>query len=499
LKLVPRRFTHQYQVTTRIERARLIRRTFLLRISVVGMVLAAFALGYYSLYVALAALVVALIGFNVFFNHSERWLDSIVTATSVPDEPNETSPPVDLPNIQDHKPEPVEVEMDLQDMPRQDVLVVQPILAETMAVQSQVAEGALKTSRETFFSRLFTHSVLGIDMGNAHIKIAEVAQGNKPRLLRYSIVPTPRGSVENGVIRRPEDLSAAINEALLSGKFSTRRAATTLTGQNLMLRELRLPPMPKKELRAAIDWQIERLMQLNRADTVTDFSLMPAISGEETRVMVVAMHKEPIVKFVDYMKDKGFNIERVDIEPLSVFRAAMLATRGQVAQGGHLVCDFGAGTTNISIFQDGQLQTARVIPIGGHQFTRAIMVDHDLDFAQAESAKIAHGCEQDSPYLGSLLPIRDLLFGEISTTVNFYLSEHRSLAIDSVLAVGGNSVLLGSQLETYLRNALRSVGQGFTATILNPLEHMSHDVAPTKAAWCGATLCVAIGLALGEV
>jgi len=396
---------------------------------------------------------------------NEGWVPMLKTNV-LPENPKDSTPPANLPNAQGE----------------------------------QIAPPT-KPTKQPFFSKLFTHSVLGIDVGNAHIKIVEVAQGSKPRLLRYSILTTPRGSIENGVIRRPEELSAAINEALPSDKFSTRRAVTTLAGQNLMLRELSLPPMPKKELRAAIDWQIERLMQLNRADTVTDFSIRPVKSGEETRVMVIAMQKEPIVKFVDYMHDRGFHIERVDIEPLSVFRAANLVARGQVAQGVYLVCDFGAGTTNISIFQDGQLQTARVIPIGGHQFTRAIMVDHDLDFAQAENAKIAHGCEQGSPYLGSLLPIRDLLFGEISATVNFYLSEHRSLAIDSVLAVGGNSLLLGltSQLEAHLRNTLRSVGQGFTATILNPLEHMSHDIAPTEVAGCGATLCVAIGLALGEV
>ncbi|MBT9176422.1 MAG: Cell division protein FtsA [Firmicutes bacterium] len=348
---------------------------------------------------------------------------------------------------------------------------------------------------------LFARPVLGIDVGNSQIKIVEVAQGQPPRVLRQSIVPTPRESVENGLIREPAALSAAIFEAISRGGFSTRRAATTLTGQNLMLRKLTLPPMPKRELRAAIDWQIEQVLQLNREDTLTDYSVMPTRPGEPSTVILVAMQREPIINFVDFMQSAGFEIIRVDIEPLAVFRAALLATEARVKQGTHLVCDFGGGTTNLSIFREGVLQTARVVSLGGNQLTRAVMMEHQLDFAAAEAAKIRHGFAPENPYFTSLLPTRDRLFGEIVTTVNFFLAENKGVAIDSVQIVGGNSLLpcLAEQLEQNLRDVLRSEHKDFHVALTNPLTRMAHGVQREGLGWYGASLCVAIGLALGEV
>ncbi len=348
---------------------------------------------------------------------------------------------------------------------------------------------------------LFARPVLGIDVGNSQIKIVEVAQGQPPCVLRQSIVPTPRGSVENGLIRDPAALSAAIFEAVSRGGFATRRAATTLTGQNLMLRKLTLPPMPKRELRAAIDWQIEQVLQLNREDTLTDYSVMPTRPGEPSTVILVAMQREPIINFVDFMQSAGFEIIRVDIEPLAVFRAALLATEARVKQGTHLVCDFGGGTTNLSIFREGVLQTARVVSLGGNHLTRAVMMEHQLDFAEAEAAKILHGFAPESPYLGSLLPVRDRLFGEIVTTVNFFLAENKGVVIDSVQIVGGNSLLpaLAEQLEQNLRGVLRGEHKDFHVVLTNPLARMAHSVQVEELGWCGASLCVAIGLALGEV
>jgi len=259
--------------------------------------------------------------------------------------------------------------------------------------------------------------------------------------------------------------------------------------------------MPKHELRAAIDWQVEQVLQLNREDTLTDFSIMPARPGEPSTVMLIAMQREPIINFVDFMQNQGFDITRVDIEPLAMFRGALWATQSVVKHGTHVLCDFGAGTTNLSIFREGVLQSARVIAQGGNHLTRALMTEHHMDFTQGEIEKIAHGLAPDGPYYGALSPVRDRLFGEINTTVNFYLTENKGVTIDSVQIAGGNSLLsaLTQQLEQSLRHAVRSDHKDFRVHVTNPLTRMVHGVSAQDLAWCGVSLCVAIGLALGEV
>lgn|GEM_PF-731858 len=530
MDLNSRRERKKYTLTTRIERTKAARRSLRTRVAI-GLLVVAFlvVLPYvaedYGLMVAIGA--AALLGLALIIYVTvlgvERWRKGAFNKiaadgeTTPPEPLTQLEPTAEVNSTQAYAPvfrmaaleavaEPkIDKTVKQQEQPlKSPAAVVKPIETVRSAVVAQEIpeEGEKKHGVElSFFKRLFSRPVLGIDVGNSQIKIVELQQGNPPNILRYSIVPTPRGSVENGLIRRPDELSVALDEAIQMGKFTTHKAATTLTGQNLMLREMKLPPMPKKEMRAAINWQIDQLLQLSKEDTLTDFTIMPGKKGEATSVMLVAMQKEPIVKFLDYMRGKGFNVSRVDIEPLSVYRTVLLASRDAISQGTHLICDFGAGTTNISIFKGGVLQAARVISMGGNQLTRAVMTQLNVDFVDAENQKILHGLQPDSPIYSSLLPVRDRLFVEISTTVNYYLSKNKGESIDSVQLVGGNSILpdMAPQLEIHLRETLSSVATNFKLQVANPLEHMVHNVPKAELALAGATLSVAIGLALGEV
>ena len=66
---------------------------------------------------------------------------------------------------------------------------------------------------------------LGIDIGNAQIKIVEIRGGNSPRLVRHIVIPTPPGAVENGAVKDEAKLLEALSPILKrkKDKLSTRR------------------------------------------------------------------------------------------------------------------------------------------------------------------------------------------------------------------------------------------------------------------------------------
>ncbi|MBS3939168.1 MAG: type IV pilus assembly protein PilM [Peptococcaceae bacterium] len=341
---------------------------------------------------------------------------------------------------------------------------------------------------------------LGIDVGNAQIKIVELRLGKKPHLLRYAIVPTPPSTIENAVVKNPAELKKALLTALKIGKFTVRRGTTVLTGQNLLLRHIELPPMPQKELRSAIAWQFDQFFQMRLAEMLTDYQVISEGLGKPSSVLLVAMQREPVMVLVDNLRQAGLLVEGVDIEPLAALRAIKLCRQADTERQTVAVVDCGAGTTNISIFSSGLLSSVRVLNIGGSDFTRAVMNYLGVDWSSAEAEKKMNGFRLDSDIATVVIPLRDKLFNEINKTLSYYFAENRGQDLVKVVIMGGGSSMvgLGSQLEKYLYEHQNSLAKHFSVELCNPLMVISHKLPSDKVELLGPTLSVAVGLAIRE-
>ena len=74
----------------------------------------------------------------------------------------------------------------------------------------------------------------------------------------------------------------------------------------------------------------------------------------------------------------------------SLAAAEAVLTRSQ-KEAGTLLLDIGAGTTNMIIFEDGEVQHVAVIPIGGQHITNDLAIGLKTDLEIAEAVKIQHG------------------------------------------------------------------------------------------------------------
>lgn len=321
---------------------------------------------------------------------------------------------------------------------------------------------------------------VGIDVGNSHIKIVEIERGKQIKLRRYAILPTPVGAVQNGLVQDPALLEQALKKIMDENNFYRRRVSTALTGQNLMIRTVELPSMPKAEIRDAVKWQFDQHFQLRSEDTVSDYQVIHGEPGQPLSVMLVAMQKEPVVTMLNILRAVGLNTTVVDIEPLAVLRVLQLAC-DMDKDGTVVVLDFGAGTTNMSIFRGGILRAARVMHFGGRNFTHDLMDEYGWSFEKAEQEKVRYGLRLDSPIADVMTPARDQLFTEISRTINFYFAENRGETLTKVFMLGGGSLIVGlkPQLENYFHDSVSAIGDTFDISLCNPLVEQK-IILPTR-------------------
>jgi cell division protein FtsA len=95
------------------------------------------------------------------------------------------------------------------------------------------------------------------------------------------------------------------------------------------------------------------------------------------------------------LRNLDMALEKAEIEPfhhtVSGLAAAEATLTRQQKEAGTALIDIGAGTTNLIVFEDGEVQYVAVLPIGGQHITNdlAIGLKTDLDVAEAVKVQFA--------------------------------------------------------------------------------------------------------------
>jgi cell division protein FtsA len=94
------------------------------------------------------------------------------------------------------------------------------------------------------------------------------------------------------------------------------------------------------------------------------------------------------------LRNQDMALEKAEIVPShhtvsSLAAAEAVLTRTQKEAGTALV-DIGAGTTNLIVFEDGEVQHIAVLPIGGQHITNDLAIGLKTDLDIAEAVKLEH-------------------------------------------------------------------------------------------------------------
>jgi hypothetical protein len=125
----------------------------------------------------------------------------------------------------------------------------------------------------------------------------------------------------------------------------------------------------------------------------------------------------------------------------------------QRIDGTTMIIDLGAENTDL-IIADAETVWLRSIPIGGNNFTEALVKSFKLSFDKAEDLKRnAATSKYAKQIFQAMRPVFAELVAEIQRSIGFYASVHRDSRITKVISLGGTFRLPG--LQKYLQQNLQ--------------------------------------------
>jgi type IV pilus assembly protein PilM len=291
----------------------------------------------------------------------------------------------------------------------------------------------------------------GIDIGNRALKaIKLVRDGDNLRMEDVEVIEHEQVLSNSGDNRESLIQTALANFAQ---RHLTKGGVVSIgvSGQSSFARFIKLPPVEEKKIPEIVKFEAIQQIPFPLDQVEWSYQLFRQTDSPDVEVGIFAMRKELVNQQIKYFTDMDMNVQVVQMSPLAVYNAMYYDNR--LSDGTTMILDLGAENADL-IIADGDSVWLRSVPIGGNNFTEALVKSFKLSFAKAEELKRnAQTSKYARQIFQAMRPIFADLVAEIQRSVGFYSSVHRDSRIKRIVALGNTFRL--PTLQKYLQQNLQ--------------------------------------------
>jgi type IV pilus assembly protein PilM len=294
------------------------------------------------------------------------------------------------------------------------------------------------------------NSAWGIDIGNRALKAVRLLRKddgihvNDVEIIEHEHILSQAGDNRDSLIQ------SALANFVQRHPSIKGSIAVGVSGQSSFARFIKLPPVEPKRIPEIVRFEAIQQIPFPLDDVEWSYQLFQNEQSPEVEVGIFAMRRELVNRHIQYFTDARLDVELVQMNPLAVYNAMYHDRR---IKGTTMIVDLGAENTDL-IIAEGETIWLRSIPIGGNNFTEALVKSFKLKFAKAEELKRnAATSKYGRQILQAMRPVFADLVAEIQRSIGFYSSIHRDSRIARVIALGGTFRLPG--LQKYLQQNLQ--------------------------------------------
>lgn len=342
--------------------------------------------------------------------------------------------------------------------------------------------------------------MVGIDISDRSIKIAEVAGNRSPRLRTLCWSPLDAQVIHRGLIRDVPLAIAALREAFSKCSpipIEGNMVVASIPETQSFVRVLDLPEMSGSELDEAVQWAVRQHIPFDLERVYLDWQLLPmfgATSGHR-QVLVGAAQRDVVDPLLAVLDGLQLGVVALELEAQAVVRSLLPLAAEDVR--GVLIVDLGATSTNVILFDQGAMRFTTSVPIGGDDLTQRLSQTLQLTPSMAAEKKALTGVlggQSDQEVAAVLREVTADLVRRIEQVVREMAAQTQTRSpVAAILLSGGTANLPG------LPNIFSEVFPGIPVEMGNPFTNLLGEAnqaqMPLSAA-DAAHFVTAIGLAM---
>jgi type IV pilus assembly protein PilM len=355
---------------------------------------------------------------------------------------------------------------------------------------------------------------VGLDISNDAVKVVKLRKrDNRISLDAFGMTKISPEPLDEDALGAKQELAVkAIKNLLATNKIDTKKVRSSVSGNSVVVRYIKLPYMSETELKDVIKFEAEEHIPFDIEHVIIDFQIIKETIEKDERmilVLLVAAKEELIYDHMEILQRAGLETTHINVD---TFATEDALTYGVGEEDVIALVDIGARMTNINVVENKVSCFNRDVLVGGNDFTEAIKRELGVSFQEAEKIKEEEGVillpEEIStgtpPATGdraaqisyAIESVGTRLLDELERSFAYYYTQlpvYRK-NIDRVILSGGSAKL--ANLDNFLANGLGMsvvIGDPFAKITIPPKFDQEYikKVAPAFS--------VAVGLAMKGV
>ncbi|HEY0007409.1 MAG TPA: type IV pilus assembly protein PilM, partial [Tepidisphaeraceae bacterium] len=291
----------------------------------------------------------------------------------------------------------------------------------------------------------------GIDIGNRALKAVKlVRDGDLLRIDDFEFIEHETILSQAGD-NRETLVQAALSNFVQRHSFKGGVVSIGVSGQSSFARFVKLPPVEERKIPEIVRFEAIQQIPFPLDDVEWSYQLFRQEDNPEVEVGIFAMRRELVNEHIKHFTDFDLNVQTVQMNPLAIYNA--MHADGRFNDGLSMIIDVGTDNTDL-IIADNNSIWLRSIPIGGTNFTEALVKAFKINFAKAEDLKRnAATSKYARQIFQHMRPVFADLVTEIQRSIGYYSSGHRDAKLEKIYCLGGTFKLPG--LQKYLQQNLQ--------------------------------------------
>ena len=257
----------------------------------------------------------------------------------------------------------------------------------------------------------------------------------------------------------------AVEEFLSRNDISGDTIAVSVPGQAGLSKFIKLPPVEASKIPDIVTYEARQQIPFPLEQVIWSWQRLEGGIEEsgfviDAEIALFAMKRDQVTKALEPFKEADIEIDILQLSPVSLANVVMFDQLPKASEvdpeappPSIVLASMGVDSTDL-IVTNGLKIWQRTMPIGGSNFTRALVQGMRMTFPKAENLK-RNAARADDPkkVFQTLRPVFNEFASELQRSLNYFTGQDRTATIGQVLLVGNAAKLRG--LSDFLAKQLQ--------------------------------------------
>jgi len=293
----------------------------------------------------------------------------------------------------------------------------------------------------------------GIEVGSNAIKaIRLVKTGNEIIVADYEIIPFKR-VLSTPDLNVEETIRVGLDQLVAKHEINKSHTVVSVPGNQAFARFAKLPPVDPKKVNDIVQFEAVQQIPFPINEVVWDYQVFQQDDSPDVEVGIFAMTNDRVISALNNYRSVGLRIDGITLSPLALYNAVQFDRDIDDTSDGLIIVDIGTMSTDVIIVEQGKIWL-RTVPIGGNNFTQALMQAFKLSYNKAEKLKReARTSKYSRQIFQAMRPVFNDLVQELQRSLGYYQSLNREADLKQMIGVGSTFRL--PALSKYLKQQLQ--------------------------------------------